>query len=177
MSQTTTDEGSNERLYPGVNPAFEFVQPSYSWMITRMESSFSRIQALLTIASTVTLGVPAFAVSMKRDISLLSPWFITAALLYVAIITIGLVARDWGDLILLDPGKLYQQSLHLTEWEFKKDVVYFAGQHFAHNQALANRKATLSRIMSVMFAAEVVALLIWLAGNLATSALWALEPL
>ena len=82
-----------------------------------------------------------------------------------------------GDLILLDPSKLYDQSLYLTEWEFKKDVVYFAGQHFANNQALANRKATLSRIMSLMFAVEVVALLIWLARNLATSAPWALELL
>jgi hypothetical protein len=153
------------------------VEPSYGWMITRMESSFSRIQGLLTIASTVTLGVPAFAVSVKRDISLLSPWFVTAALLYVAIVAIGIVARDWGDLVLLDPGKLYRESLHLTEWEFKKDVVYFAGQHFAHNQALANRKATLSRIMSVMFAAEVVTLLIWLGRNLATSVPWALESL
>jgi hypothetical protein len=121
--------------------------------------------------------VPAFAVSVKRDISLLSPWFVTAALLYVAIVAIGIVARDWGDLVLLDPGKLYRESLHLTEWEFKKDVVYFAGQHFAHNQALANRKATLSRIMSVMFAAEVVTLLIWLGRNLATSVPWALESL
>ena len=145
-------------------------------MITRMESSFSRIQGLLTIASTVTLGVPAFAVSMKHDISLLSPWFIMATLFYVAIIAVGIIARDWGDLILLDPGKLYQQSLHLTEWELKKDVIYFAGQHFAHNQALANRKATLSRIMSVMFAAEVVTLRFWLAENLSISP-WALEPL
>ena len=96
LSATSPDEDSNERLYPGVNPAFDFVQPSYGWMITRMESSFSRIQGLLTIASTVTLGVPAFAVSMKRDISLLSPWFITAALLYVAIIAIGVFARDWA---------------------------------------------------------------------------------
>lgn len=79
-------------------------------------------------------------------------------------LTLGLFARLYGFVILITPQKLFKHFLHLSEWEFKKDLIYHAGEHYAHNNKLLTRRANLLNLMTVFLAAEVVALAAWAAS-------------
>ena len=54
-----------ETKWPGVNVAFEFVLPSYQWMLARFEAADTRIQTMTVFAATVMLGVPVLAPAQR----------------------------------------------------------------------------------------------------------------
>lgn len=86
---------------------------------------------------------------------------------------LGVIARDVGDMMFTNPAKLHDRSLHLDEWNFKRDAIYYAGICFSHNSALANKKARLGRIMSGLLLIEVLAFLTWIANPIEPiAALW-----
>jgi len=151
-----------ETTWPGVDTAYDFVIPSYQWILARFEAVSARIQSLQAFATTVTLGVPAVAISIRGDITFKSVWFISALLLFLAIVIIGLITRPWGSVILADPQKFYDKWLHFQEWEFKKNAIYWAGEHFAANVSLVNRKARMMTIMTILFLVEAGFLLVWI---------------
>jgi hypothetical protein len=159
--------------WPGVLIAYDFVLPSYQWMTSRLEATVARIQTLMTFAATITLGFPVLRQAIDREASFVSLPFALAVACFLALMTLGNIARDVGDMMFTNPGKLYDRSLHLEEWEFKRDAIYYAGICFSHNSALANRKARLGRIMSCLLLVEVLAFLFWIAKPIGSiAALW-----
>ena len=152
-------------MYPGVNCAYDFVLPSYQWMLARFEATSNRLQTLLGFATTVTLAVPAIATSIRKDVQFSSPWFLCAFVLFGLIMIIGLVARARGSLALANPKVLYQSYLYKTEWEFRKDAIYWASEHFETNASIIDSKAWLATVMTVLFVIETIMLLIWLADG------------
>ena len=152
---------SDEETYPAVKFAYDFVQPSYGLMTARIEATVSRIQALMTFAATITLGFPVLGRAINPSISFGCAPFAVGLTFFIVLMILGVIARDVGDLKLVNPGRLYESSLHLSEWEFKRDAVFFAGESFTHNLALANHKANMGRSMSILLLAEVLMLLMW----------------
>jgi hypothetical protein len=61
---------------------------------------------------------------------------------------------------------LYDQWLDYTEWEFKKNAVHWAGQHFKANSALVNNKALAAFGMTVLLLLEMGLLLGWVVTQL-----------
>jgi hypothetical protein len=152
-----------EDKWPAVGAAYDFVLPSYQWMVASIDAAVGRIQVTMTLAATVTLGFPVLARSVKSQIAFASPWFILALVFFLAAFVMGMIAKSWGTITLASPSKLHDSRLHLSEWEFKQDAIYFAGVAFSRNAALVNLKARLNTWMSALLLAEVIAFVIWLA--------------
>jgi hypothetical protein len=76
------------------------------------------------------------------------------------------ISRLKGDIALLSPFKIYQTELHKTEWEFKKDAIYWAGINFEHNNNIVLQRHRLVILMSFIFLMEAAVLAVWVASGL-----------
>src|SRR4051812_36036870 len=123
--------------WPGTDDAYTFVLPSYQWMLTRLEAADSRIQALQTFVLTVTTAIPAIVTTASGpngQAKLTSQWFFYAMLAAGVAIVIGVIGRMSGSIMLIDPSLLHTKEwLSLESDAFKRDMIYFAGQHYERN--------------------------------------------
>ena len=154
---------SPESTWPSVKVAYDFVLPSYSLLVSRFEAADTRLTTLLTFAATITLGTPILGRSIHPAIPFASGWFIAAMCLFMLSVTVGLIARVCGTLTLPNPAVIYRESLHETEWSFRKNAVYFAGQHFNSNAEAVRTKGNLAVVAAALMIVEIVSLLLWVA--------------
>ena len=139
-----------EEQYPSVELAYDFVIPSYEWASMRVETIERCIEGLLTYITTVTLALPIATVAIAKQASQadVTHWqFLSALGVFFIVSLLGLYARQMGDLIYVDPKKLYDQSLHEPHWEFRKNAIHYGGEHFDKNRTLIARKSRLANIM------------------------------
>ena len=153
---------ASETSYPAVDAAYGFVVPSYQMMASRLEAADNRLTALLTVAATLTLGAPVFARAVRGDIPLVSPFFIVALVLFVVIAIGGVMGRTRGSVTLPNPMTFYRESLHESDWSFKKNAIYFAGLAFAENADTIRRKGNIAIGITIAFLLEVFSLVVWL---------------
>jgi hypothetical protein len=154
---------TDEAKWPSVEAAYDFALPSYTWLLSRFEAADTRLMNVLTIALTVTLGMPVFAKNVRPDISFRSPLFWFAITCFVVCSVVALVGRIRGSLRLPNPGTVYKKSLHLSDWQFRKDHLFYAGQDFIDNATAIDRKWHLATIASVAILVEGFTLVCWLA--------------
>jgi hypothetical protein len=157
-----SEEERSEDKWPSVDLAYDIALLSYNWLQQRLDAVTKKTQFLLTTASSITLATPVFAKALLPDITFSSLWFETAICVFVLTIVVGLVGWMRGGLELLSPQKLYKESLGKSVWEFKKDIVFWAGEHFENNASLVNRRANLSIAMSVFLVLEIVLFVAWI---------------
>jgi hypothetical protein len=157
-----SEEERSEDKWPSVDLAYDIALLSYDWLQQRLDAVTKKTQFLLTIASSITLATPVFAKALLPNISFSSLWFETAIGFFVLTVVVGLIGWMWGGLELISPQKLYEGSLSKSVWEFKKDVVYWAGEHFENNASLVNRRANLAIAVSVFLVLEIVLLVAWI---------------
>jgi hypothetical protein len=159
--ENTTMPDSDEVKWPSVRAAYDFVIPSYNLLASRFEAADTRLTILLTFAATITLGAPILARAAREKIDFASPWFGLAIASFILSIGMGLVARVRGTLILPNPMKIYTESLHETEWAFRKNAIYFAGQHFSANAKAIRIKGNVADIAAALIILEILLLLTW----------------
>lgn len=150
-----------------VNAAYEFVQPSYTLLVSRLDAADGRMQSVQNFAATLTFAVPVLAKAIFGDeLGFGSLWFITAMVLFGTILAIGIVARvRGGHLKLVDPGKLYNKWLGFkTQDSFRAYMLGYAARDFVANKALVNRRGNLAVVSTALFGVEVVLLLLWVFG-------------
>ena len=150
-----------EERWPAVPLAYEFVRPSYEIMLKRFETVEGRIRGLATLTATLTFAAPAFIKAVRPEVSLTSPWFVLAIVVALAVAAIGVVATLFWTVRLYTPRLLYEQCLEWAEWEFQKNMLYWAGDAFEQNGKSLRRKGGLSDVMAVLFLAEVSLLIVW----------------
>jgi len=153
-----TDRITLEASHPGIKTAYDFVMPSYQWMVARLDAADTRIQTLQVFAASLMAVVPAIRTSNGTFNSMI---FYIAVTAFVLLILIGTIARSWGPLTMSDPAVLYKQWLHFPEFEFKKNAIYFAGQHFSVNARLVNLKGTINIVMTWIFILQALLLFFW----------------
>jgi len=151
----------SEATWPGVHLAYDFVGPSYASILQRLDAVNSHLETLQTFAASITLAATILAASVVKDVDFRSPWFLSALSIFAVVIVIGAVARALGTVQLITPQLLYDQWLDYTEWEFKKNAVYWAAQHFKANRALVNNKGWAAFGMTVLLLLEMGLLLAW----------------
>jgi hypothetical protein len=152
-----------QNKYPGVPTAFEFVLPSYGWMLSRFESADARIQALQVFAATVSIAVPGAVKALNSRIAF-SDWrFVLASLLFAALMIVGLFGRLRGGVMLANPRIHQERWLHWNEWEFKKNAVFWAAEHFRVNAIQIQQKSKIAGWMTGLFLVELVLLFAWFA--------------
>jgi len=152
-----------EKTYPGVPYAFQFVLPSYDIVARRFEAADGRLNSLLALASSLTVAAPVLARAVREQPDFASWWFAAAMLLYAAAVAVGLVGRAKGQLTVVDPGVHYAHWLHKSEWEFKKDAIYYAAVHFDDNARAVWVKGMFGLAVTGLLLLEVGALTLWLA--------------
>jgi hypothetical protein len=147
--------------WPSVKYAYDFVIPSYQLLVSRFEAADTRLTALLTFISTLTLAVPLFAKSARPSVSFASPVFLFGVAIFVLAAILGIVGRVSGGLILPDPMIIYEKSLGDSEWEFKRDQLYYAGVNFETNRDAVKRKSDMSIALTIGILIEVIAFVVW----------------
>lgn len=162
MGDPNQQAEASEVTWPGVHLAYDFVSLSYPWILQRLDAVDSRIQTLQAFAASVTLAAPLLAASVVEDVDFRSPCFGLALAAFVAVVVLGAVARVWGNVKLISPQVLYDDWLHYSEWEFKKNAIYFAGQHFETNRSLVNNKSWAGLAMTALLLLEVGLLVAWM---------------
>lgn len=163
MTDTVTETKVNPSDYPSVDLAYEFVKPSYDWMIRRIEAMNAAIQYLITLAVTIIAAFPVVAKLISPGINFVSPLFIVAMVLFASLVVIGCIAIRMGRLSLLNPKVLYDKYLYLSHWEFQQQTLYFAGEQFIKNNNRINKKANMRDFMTILLLVEIILLIIWIA--------------
>ena len=115
--------------------------------------------------STLVLGVPLLAAAVNPGVSYTSPWFLTAGLLATLAAGIGLAGRVTGRIILCDPRILYDHGLRESCWEFKKNAIFYAGQHFRSNRQSVDTKGTYAKYMTIVLLLSVLVFIVWIATS------------
>lgn len=153
----------NPDKYPGIEFAYEFVQPSFDCMVGRLDAARNGLQRIQAFAATLIFAFPAIAVAAKPNISFQSFWLYAAIAVFVSVIVVGVMAGAFvGPMQLIHPGILYKKWLRLSEPEFKKNVIFFAGEAFNHNSKQVNNMGNAARILNYLVGAEVLLLVAWL---------------
>lgn len=153
---------SPEDKWPAVNKAYDFVIPSYQLMSTRFESADARLTNLVTISCTLTLAVPIFAKTVEPNVSFASPFFVLGMLAFLVGAVVGICGRVTGSIALPDPMILYEKNLHDSEWEFKKNQIYFAGENFDYNVQAVRKKGNVAIGISVAILVEALLFVGWM---------------
>ncbi len=159
MEKTKT---SDEKKYPAVHIAYDIAVKSYDWALHRSDAIDNGIDKFLVWISSINIGVVAIASTKFTDISFHSCWAIFAIMMLGGGIFLGIWAKVKGSLILPSPKKIYDKYLHYTQWEFKKNWIYFSGEHFEANRQLINQKGRLMMAMAVLFLLNLVTLVGWI---------------
>jgi hypothetical protein len=148
-----------EEDYPGVEQAYPFAVASYELAQKRLDIIDSRLQTIVALGVTLSLPVPALLAT--RGANFRSWWFIGAACVFVCAIAVGTFARIVGHITVLHPSDFYAKWLRFPEWEFKKNLIFFAGQHFEKNRTLARNRGLCTTLTFLLFILEGVLLAVW----------------
>src|SRR5437016_12306315 len=144
--------------------AYPIAVNSYDWAAQRYDAVDARIQTILSIGMTGTLAMPVAFSALK--LSVVRPWAAyLASALFVLAVCIGTYARLCGDLKLVTPKVLYEKWLGFEASEFKRNLVYFAGQHMEQNRAAIAYKHKLLVLVTTIFIFEVACLAVAVVGR------------
>ena len=151
-----SNAGLNELTakYPGVEFAYQFAIDSYEIAWKRWDAMESRIHGLMALAAALTLAIPTAGKSLGLELN--SVWFYLALAAFIGLMGVGFYARSIGSLKVVDPTVHYDKWLHYTEWEFKKNFIYWSGIHYDLNRQTIHRKWRLMVIVMALFTFEVV---------------------
>lgn len=147
--------------YPSVDLAYPLAIAAYDLAQKRLEATESRLQTLIGFAATATLAIVTAA--SGKGLNFHSRWFVAAMGACAVGIIVATQARLVGELKVLNPQSLYDEWLSFSEWEFKKNLIYFSGDAFVQNSALVNKKGRVAVFSAIMFFLEAALLAVWLA--------------
>lgn len=153
---------TNEEIYPSVYSAYDIALKSYDWAIQRTDSINGAIDRLLAWISSITIGSMAIIAGKETFPPINSIWFYLGAGSFILSILIGVFAKVRGSLSLLSPKEIHEKCLHLREWEFKSNIIYWAKDAYLKNKKYINTKGHLYDAMIILFLFEAIFYGIWL---------------
>jgi hypothetical protein len=142
--------------------AYELAVESYDPLVKRLDIMDGRLQAIMSFAATTMALVPS--VASARNLSFRSFWFWAAFTVFVLILLLGVQARHYGEVILINPKKLATQDwLELETKDFKKFFIEYASTHWEKNNSLITWKWNKAVFLSILFFLQVGLLVAWMA--------------
>ena len=138
---------------------------SYAEVASRLNVVHSRLDSIQSVVVTLALAVPTVALAAEADPDFGSGWLIGAIALAGVAVVLGLAARAWSGMKLVDPTDLYERWLHLSPAEFKKEFLYWAGKNFDANSRTVNRKSLAASLMVVLLLVEAGLFIAWFAST------------
>lgn len=152
---------ANEESWPAVKYAYEMVGPLYEMTERRYVAAEARILQLVAFSITIMLAFIAVVGALEGQLTLSAPFFLSSSFLVIQVI-IGLLSTAYGSIATLNLKHIVENTLDYTEWEFKKNVLYWATDDIAANTRLVNLKGWAVWSMTVLLLAEVGCLAWWL---------------
>ncbi|MBK8810688.1 MAG: hypothetical protein IPN69_08140 [Acidobacteria bacterium] len=156
-----SEEISIEQQYPSVELAYPIAVASYESTTRRLDAIDGRLQATLTMVSTVTAAFVTVALTYGTKIW--SIWFLFAMTAAAVSIALGLFARDAGKVILLSPAALRDAWLHNPRMVFMVDLIHDAADNFNANIDRLESKWRRLVQMTIAFTFELFFLVVWTA--------------
>ena len=147
--------------FPSIDLAYELATQSYDSIRPRWEAINGLFHSLLSLAMTLTLATPVLAKAL--DLSLETHWVIAVLTMFLLTSALCLWGRLTGSLRMLSPDDLYNKHLAHTESEFKKTVIYWAGQDFNLNAARIHKKWRISVCATGFLCLEAALVVLWIA--------------
>jgi hypothetical protein len=129
----------------------------------RLDVVENRLQTLLAFVPPITVAI--IAAANGKGVPFTSPWFISAMVLTVSGLALGLYVRLSDRIVVIDPGVLSQKWLHFPEWQFKRNVIHLSGKHFEKNAAVIARKGRYTSVAALIFLCEALCLGAWIVAH------------
>ncbi|MGB7209319.1 MAG: hypothetical protein WBD27_11710 [Pyrinomonadaceae bacterium] len=149
----------DEAKFPSVELAYPIAVDSYDVAIKRLDLMDGRLQTLLTIIVTFFAAFVTIGNYQKADFS--SYLFAISVIVFFVNVAAGIYARLAGSVKLLNPDNLYKDWLADSEWEFKKNMIYFASMSFTENMTEVYTKWQFSVWLSFGLFLQAVCQLAW----------------
>ena len=119
-----------------------------------------RIQSVMSFAATTMALIPSIA--SARTLSFRSIWFWSAVGIFFLILFLGLQARHYGDITLINPKKtLVKEWLELDATDFKHFFIEYSGDHWEKNNSLVQWKWNKSVVLSGLYVLPAFLLMVW----------------
>ena len=162
------DNEIKKETYPAIDLIYEQTLKANELSIQRYDIVDGKIDQLLTWISSITLGILAI-IGIKGEMSYFHFWAYNIAMFFFGLcLLIGVIAKIKGfkklglPIITATPENLYKTRMFQDIIEYKIDIIYWGGIHFAHNLKLINLKGQLSVLITWSFIIEAIFLGIWL---------------
>ena len=160
---------TNEDLYPAVNAAFEFVGLTYQIAMARYEAQHTRLMNIAGISVATSGALLVFSASVIDPIRFDMTEFYAAVILFASALVIVGIGLFTGGLNVSNPSVMYKKQLHWSDWEFKKNAIYHAGQHLERTTEVINTKHRLAALAVLAFVGELTAAGLWINALTGTS--------
>ena len=151
-----------EEQYPSIDIAYDIALKSYETTMKRSDVADDGIDKLRTLITTINLAFLAWIISTAKVGAMFNAWFILSLYIYFSTIVISIIAKSANGIILVDPKIIYNKYLHFSKWEFKKNIIYWAGEHYKINGEMVANKAKYIVCIFSLFLLEVVTMGYWL---------------
>ena len=138
---------------------------SYAEVASRLNVVHSRLDSIQSVVVTLTLAVPTVALAADSDPDFGSGWLFGALVLAAVAVALGLRARAWSGLILVDPADIYEKWLQFPPAKFKREALYWAGKNFETNSRIVRRKSRVATLISGLLFIEAGLFILWLAST------------
>ena len=148
--------------------AFPLAADSYNSMLQRYEAIHGRIQHAMSLIVTVFFLSVALAKSVNSDLSLMSPLFFAASVMFLVAMLIGsfvLYGGVWETLNLkvAHPRATYE-AIGYAPTEFRRYILDRAVRSFEHNCKVILYKARIAGLLVLILVAMVFCLAFWVFG-------------
>jgi len=154
----STDEEMKVQ-YPSVDLAYPLAVDSYNEARERLDSVNSRLQNLITLTLTLTFGVPVVIEAL--GVSFGWRWMVVVMISFLVALILGTYGSLCGSFKLIDPGLLYDRYLGYSEWDFKKNFIYWAGYNSKANRELIEKKWRISIGITALLFIEILGVVLW----------------
>lgn len=161
---------TTEQSYPSLPLAYELIMPTFDIVLKRLEAVERRVDNILRFGITFSLAVGGTVVAIQSTLenAVLFPGTfglivgLTTILLFLTFLIIGMSARTFGKVQMLDLSVLYESYIQSDINEYRQSILYRASRMIEYNQKLINRKAGIADWVVLLFVLELTTSLAWI---------------
>lgn len=150
-----------EEQFPSVEIAYLLSLDSYKIVRERFDAMEKRGQTIIVFFTTISLAIITI-VAKDKSLSFKTTWFILASLSYIVMLVFGIISQTSGTLIFPNPKLIYEKTLSWSKWEFQKNLIYQAGEHYEHNLEQIDRRWKIVNISACFGLVTLFSLAIWI---------------
>lgn len=153
---------NEEEQFKSVELAYPIALASFDVMQRRFEAFENRVQTTMTLLTTMTIAVPSFAFSKGQSFHKF--WFMTAITCFILAMALAIGARIFGKIKIINPKFIYDFYLSKDAYNFKKDIIYFAGECCDKNLKTLDIKTYFVMASILLVMVEAISLALWVGG-------------